>query len=233
MLESLIHSLFNDHTESRPLSLSFLHAPEQTTPPDQAHSLNDINSLIEGHALQPCSNPAALYLTPPNDLACELSLFTPRLLQIYMEQVDPIFPLLQCPSLWAHLTQGWPYLKYIPEHPAPKALAYAIGYMAVATIDNTQCCLEFDMTRDVLLGKLHHQTQQALEEADYVNSDHVTVLQAFVLFLVRTMTYFTLVLYQVTSLTRPCLGIDPSTRSESKGMDNAKFGATDCSIALT
>jgi hypothetical protein len=101
-------------------------------------------------------------------------------------QVNPIFPLLQCSSLWAYITQGELYLTYAADHPAPRALVYAISYIIITTLSNDRCHQEFDSFYDLLLNKYQSLTKRALNHVDYINTDDIAVLQAFMLFLVSS-----------------------------------------------
>lgn len=155
------------------------------------------NSTLDGSVIQAGShfdrflaqsaskdqNHAALFNTIPSEANASLSILCPRLLQIFVEQVDPILPILPYSRLWGYIT-GEPYLNYTVDHPAPKALLCAINYMTISSISNDQCFQEFKIQRHVLLARQRNLTQRALEKADYVNTNDITILQAFVLFLV-------------------------------------------------
>lgn len=101
-----------------------------------------------------------------------------------MTQVDPILPILQCSSLWDYVTEGLPYLTYAADHPAPRALVCAIGYMSIATLSDKTCSHDLGLSRDLLLDRYYNLTERALKLTDYYNTDDLTVLQAFVLFVV-------------------------------------------------
>jgi hypothetical protein len=58
--------------------------------------------------------------------------------------------------------------------------------MTITTLSNDRCHQEFNSSRDLLLNKYHSLTKRALEHADYINTDDIAVLQAFVLFLVSS-----------------------------------------------
>jgi hypothetical protein len=176
MLENVIHSLLN----SRVLSSS--------SPGDLegiGSSRMEANVLINQSGASDC--PSAIFDAGARQIEDTLDVLSPQLLQIYMVQVNPIFPILQFSSLWALATPGGRYLSYATNHPAPRALACAISYMAITTLSNEQCSQEFNTPRDLLLDTHHNLTQLALERADYINTDDLTVLQAFVLFLVYTI----------------------------------------------
>ncbi|KAL2838538.1 hypothetical protein BJY01DRAFT_250912 [Aspergillus pseudoustus] len=174
MLEGLVCSMLDSRTETsvgdrRRLSLSLLGDLEQIFLPSEVGSQND--------------NATPSTATPPkiNDSP---TLLDQRLLQLYVIHVDPIFPILQCSSVRGYVAQGLPYLNYAADHPAPRALICAIGYMTITSSSDNTCFQEFNLSRDVLLDRYHNLTEHALEEADYYNTDDLTILQAFVLFLV-------------------------------------------------
>lgn len=101
-----------------------------------------------------------------------------------MTQVDPILPILQCSSLWDYVTKGRPYLTYAVDHPAPRALLCAMSYMSIATLSDNTCSHDLGLSRDLLLDRYYNLTERALKLTDYYNTDDLTVLQAFVLFVV-------------------------------------------------
>ncbi|GFF94872.1 hypothetical protein IFM53868_07737 [Aspergillus udagawae] len=198
MLEGLVHNLLSSQTESSLEDLNYsgsLNVGSSWSGVDTLGSGNRDASL-EGtvqpagrqhHGLNYQSTSQDHYISP-NDVAPREG-DESRLLQIYIMQVDPIFPFLQCSSLWAHVTQGEPYLTYAADHPAPRALVCAISYMTITTLSNDRCHQEFNSSRGLLLNKYHSLTKRALEHADYINTDDIAVLQAFVLFLVSIQAH--------------------------------------------
>lgn len=107
-----------------------------------------------------------------------------QLLYIYLTQVDPLVKILHRPSIQAHLLEGECYLKYEPWHPAPAALASAIYYAASCTVNQDTCLSCFGMDKVSLISKYQKESTAALERADYLLTDDLTVLQAFVISLV-------------------------------------------------
>ncbi|KAL3479614.1 hypothetical protein BJX99DRAFT_66650 [Aspergillus californicus] len=198
MLESVIQSMFTSRSESLPLV-----GDSQ----DSALPMADANPFIGRESLNPPKEQAdnevgqSLDLSHSNNCpaaivnveACPLdptpSVLTPRLLQIYTAQVNPIFPILQCTSLWSLATPGGSYLSYTANHPAPRALACAISYMTITTLSNEQCVREFNTPRNMLLNTHRGLTDLALDQADYINTDDLAVLQAFVLFLISIQAH--------------------------------------------
>ncbi|KAF3406482.1 Transcription factor vrtR2 [Talaromyces pinophilus] len=181
MLEGLVRSLLDSRTQTslndtRQLSPSLLGDLDQCFFPSEVDSQNDHDDASPSTATPPQTNDT-------------LTVLDQQLLQIYVTHVDPIFPILQCSSLRGYVTKGLPYLTYAVDHPAPKALVCAIGYIAITTLSDSACSQELSLSRDLLLDRYHSLTEHALEQADYYNSDDLTVLQAFVLFLVSLQAH--------------------------------------------
>lgn len=107
-----------------------------------------------------------------------------QLCEIYLRNVDPVFKILHRPTLRAFLRDEQPYLDYEPDHHAPATLAWAVYYAAVCTIDDSQCQLLFGMDKKTITADLQKETEAALVKADFVTTNELTVLQAYVLSLV-------------------------------------------------
>ncbi|KAJ5089967.1 hypothetical protein N7532_008651 [Penicillium argentinense] len=103
------------------------------------------------------------------------------LCEIYLRNVDPVFKLLHRPSLRAYLRDDQRYLDYEPDHQAPVTLSYAVYYAAVVTIDDAQCQLLFGLDKKTASTSLQAETEAALQKADFVTTNELTVLQAYVL----------------------------------------------------
>ncbi|KAJ5669680.1 hypothetical protein N7462_010750 [Penicillium macrosclerotiorum] len=104
-----------------------------------------------------------------------------QLCEIYLKNVDPIFKILHRPSLRAFLCDGKPYLDYEPDHHAPNTLALAVYSAAVCTIDDAQCQLIFGSDKKTIAAELQRETEAALVNSEFVTTNELTVLQAYVL----------------------------------------------------
>jgi hypothetical protein len=124
-----------------------------------------------------------------------------QLCEIYLRNVDPVFKILHRPSLRAFLRDGQPYLDYEPGHHAPATLAWAVYYAAVCTIDDSQCQLLFGVDKKTITADLQKETEAALVKADFVTTNELTVLQAYVLSLVsnKEISY-----HEGSMLQNPC-----------------------------
>lgn len=113
---------------------------------------------------------------------------TPQLQQhlyhVFLTQVDPVFKISHQPSLRAFLLEGKPYLHYDAHHPAPEALRCAVYYTAACSITEDQCPPTLGASRASVIARCQRETEAALVRAEFVTSDDLTVLQAFVLSLI-------------------------------------------------
>ncbi|GKZ27197.1 hypothetical protein AbraIFM66951_005120 [Aspergillus brasiliensis] len=106
-----------------------------------------------------------------------------KLLHTYFTQIDPIVKIVHRPSLLAYVPGGKCYLQYDLWHPAPAALASAIYYAASCTLSQ-EACRTFGMDKASLISKYRKDLDCALERADYLVTNDLTVLQAFVISLI-------------------------------------------------
>lgn len=106
------------------------------------------------------------------------------LLDVFLRQVDPIFKILHRPSLCAFLLEGKQYLNYDRGHPAPVALAAAVFYAASVTLSDEQSIGLCGERKETVVAKYKNEAKSALMKVDFLATNELTVLQAFVLSLV-------------------------------------------------
>lgn len=109
---------------------------------------------------------------------------TTALCDIYLDQVDRIIKVLHRPSLKRHFSEGIPYPVSKSSREAGYALDTAVFYAAVASMTDRQCCNLFQCSRKEALPEYQSACEMALERADLMRTTDMTVLQAFVLYLV-------------------------------------------------
>lgn len=107
-----------------------------------------------------------------------------QLCDIYLQNVDPVFKVLHRPTLRAFLYDDKPYLDYEPHHQVPATLAWSVYYAAVCTIDDARCQQLFGVDKKTISADLQRETESALVKADFVTTNELTVLQAYVISLV-------------------------------------------------
>lgn len=110
--------------------------------------------------------------------------FQRHLCHVFMTQVDPVFKILHQPSLRAFIIEGKPYLHYDAHHPAPEALRCAVYYTSACSITEDQWPPALGASRASVIARYQRETEAALVRAEFVTSDDLTVLQAFVLSLI-------------------------------------------------
>jgi hypothetical protein len=88
----------------------------------------------------------------------------------------------------AFLKEGKPYLNYEQDHQAPATLASAVYLAAVCTIDSKECQALFHTDKKTIVAEFQKETEVALAKADFVTTNDVTVLQAYIISLVSTMS---------------------------------------------
>ena len=107
-----------------------------------------------------------------------------KLLTLYFNNVDPIFKIVHAPSVRDYIQGGKPYLGHARGDPAVTALTFAIYYAAVVTIDDETCRAELGDERTTLCRRYRFATEASLAQADFINSQDITALQALVMMLV-------------------------------------------------
>lgn len=109
---------------------------------------------------------------------------TAALCDIYLDQFDRIFKILHRPSVEQHLLHGKPHSPSGISREADNALDAAIFYAAVASMTDRQCYSLFQCGQSDSLPEYQSACERALERADLMRTSDITVLQAFVLYLV-------------------------------------------------
>lgn len=106
------------------------------------------------------------------------------LFQVYVEQVDPVIKILHRPSLSKLMEKNEPYLTYPKGHVYVTALGAAVCYAAACSLTENQCRRMFQAGKLSIVATLRRTCERALEQADVLSTQDMTVLQAFVLYLV-------------------------------------------------
>lgn len=102
-----------------------------------------------------------------------------------MQRVDLLCKILHRPSVKEFLVDGKPYLDYEPGHLAPIALAYSVYFAASCSLHDEESMRCFGIPKSSMIAKYQKEAEAALARADFITTNDLTVLQAYVLFLVR------------------------------------------------
>ncbi|KAE8375013.1 hypothetical protein BDV26DRAFT_283830 [Aspergillus bertholletiae] len=108
------------------------------------------------------------------------------LFKIFLERVDPAFKILHAPSLKAFLLEGKSYLDYEPGHMAPATLSSAVYFAAACSVTEDESKNLFGCNKGWLVARYQQESEAALAKADFMISNDLTILQAFVLFLLAS-----------------------------------------------
>jgi hypothetical protein len=103
---------------------------------------------------------------------------------MFITQVDPILKTLHSLSVERWLVRGEGYLQYPERHPSVQALQASICYVAASSLPEQQCQTMLQQDKSRVTEELCRACETALFNANLISTDDVTVLQAFVLYLV-------------------------------------------------
>lgn len=104
--------------------------------------------------------------------------------QVYIDNVHSLTNLLHPPTMQRLVLEATGPMR-VDMSAQSKAILSAIFLAAVESLDDAECTRFMGSSRDSLLKKLFITTQHNLLSADLMNKPDQTVLQAFVLYLVR------------------------------------------------
>ncbi|KAI0839917.1 hypothetical protein F5Y06DRAFT_303035 [Hypoxylon sp. FL0890] len=113
---------------------------------------------------------------------------TAQLCQVYLSQVDPIIKVLHRPSLSKFMLGGQSYLGYEAGHISTTCLSSAVCYSALASMTEEQCQAAFNMNKCALTVEYREACEAELERSELLTTRDVTILQAFILYLVARRT---------------------------------------------
>jgi hypothetical protein len=102
--------------------------------------------------------------------------------QTCLDNVNPLLKLFHAPTVQQMILDAASNLENIPQ--STEALMFAIYFLSITSLRNDDCERIMGESRPVLLARFSNATQQALINAELLKSSNMTVLQAFVLFLV-------------------------------------------------
>ena len=101
---------------------------------------------------------------------------------IYKENVDPLVKVLHIPSLEPTVLAAASHLANLSK--SFEALLFAIYYGAATSLSAEDCIVKLGEERSVLLARYKFAIEQALARANFLTTEELVVLQAFVIFLI-------------------------------------------------
>ncbi|KAF7590310.1 hypothetical protein BBP40_003003 [Aspergillus hancockii] len=109
-----------------------------------------------------------------------------KLCRIFLEKIDPFFKILHAPSLRTFILDGNPYLDYGQGHLAPIALTCAVCFAAACSVTEGESIGLFGCNKSFLVARYQQEAEATLARADFMTSNDLSILQAFVIFLLAT-----------------------------------------------
>jgi hypothetical protein len=109
-----------------------------------------------------------------------------RLWQTFVDNVNPLLKLFHAPTVQQQFLDGIGDLDNVPK--ATEALMFGIYCTSIMSLDETECVEIFGDLKTSLRMRYQAAARQALQKAGLFRSSDLTVLQAFILYLVRLFT---------------------------------------------
>ncbi|KAI0126753.1 C6 transcription factor [Xylariales sp. AK1849] len=141
-----------------------------------------------------------------------------RLCRVYLSQVDPIMKILHRPTLERWMLYGEQYLGYPDGHSSVEALSSAVCYSAVSSLTENQCQASFHTSKSIVVPDCRRACEEAIGRSGLLTTRDITVLQAFVLYLIarrcedRTRAVWTLIATAVRIAKALSLHLDSDQR---------------------
>lgn len=107
-----------------------------------------------------------------------------KLCKVYLRKVDPIIKVLHRPSLAKWMLSGCEYLGYPQKHPSTDALGASVCYLAVSSMTETECLAIVGNEKEKAMIDCRRDCEVTFEKSSLLTTRDITVLQAFVLYLV-------------------------------------------------
>jgi hypothetical protein len=105
-----------------------------------------------------------------------------RLWQKFLDSINPLIKILHAPTVQQQVLDASADLDNIPK--GVEALMFGIYCTAVTSFDEPECAATFGESKPTLLTRYHAGARQALSRAGLLRSSDMTILQAFVLYIV-------------------------------------------------
>ena len=106
------------------------------------------------------------------------------LCDVYFRNIDPVLKILHRPTTSLELNSFAASANSRPITHATEALFFAMYFGAVTSLSPDECLAHLGEDRAVLVERYKHNTERALNKADYLNSDDLKSLQSLTLYIV-------------------------------------------------
>ena len=102
--------------------------------------------------------------------------------ETYKDRVDPLAKVLHIPTIEPTVLRAASHLSNLSK--GFEALLFAIYYGAVTSSNASDCTVKFGEEKNVLLARYRFAIEQALARANFLTTEEIVVVQAFVIFLI-------------------------------------------------
>ena len=102
--------------------------------------------------------------------------------ETYKDRVDPLAKVLHTPTIEPTVLAAASHLANLSK--GFEALLFSIYYGAVTSVSAADCQVKFGEDKNVLLARYRFAIEQALARANFLTTEEIIVLQAFVIFLI-------------------------------------------------
>lgn len=110
-----------------------------------------------------------------------------RLWQTFLVNVNPLVKIFHAPTVQQTILDASGELEKVSR--PTEALMFAIYFLAVTSMSDTDCQSILKEPRQALLSKYCHATQQALINSKFLKSLNISTLQALTLYTVSSMFF--------------------------------------------
>uniref|UniRef100_A0A2D3V2V2 Zn(2)-C6 fungal-type domain-containing protein n=1 Tax=Ramularia collo-cygni TaxID=112498 RepID=A0A2D3V2V2_9PEZI len=100
---------------------------------------------------------------------------------VYKDRVDPLLKVLHLPTLECTVLSAASHLPNLSR--GFECLLFAIYYGAATSLNSRECMVKLGEEKSVLLARYRFAVEQALARANFLTTEELVVLQAFVIFL--------------------------------------------------
>ena len=140
--------------------------------PDASNSSSNHHGFMFGLSSQ---NVDMLSLHPPKEHIA-------KYWDIYKKNVDPLVKIIHVPTMTSKILDAAQHLDDIPK--GMEALLFAVYYSATTSLWAEECRTTLGESKEDLLARYRFGVEQGLARADFLQTDEIIVLQAFVIFLI-------------------------------------------------
>lgn len=111
-----------------------------------------------------------------------------QLWQRFLDNVNPLIKIFHAPSVQKTVLDAAANLDDVPKN--VEALMFGIYAAAMISMSDAESRNFFNEGREAVMARFQSGTQQALQNAGYLRSTDIVVLQAFILYLVSSCIHY-------------------------------------------